>query len=553
MADAWDNEPVVTNGPQLLLELAHEHQMDHLLTLLVHRLAESPRVALARIWLKRPGDRCGQCRMRPECPNQTECLHLVASAGQSRDLPDDRWNSIDGDFQRFPLGVRKVGWIAANGQPLEIPNLGIGNPWIAQPQWIQREGITGFGGQPLVHRGEIMGVLAVFARGTIGELCMQWLRTIANHAAAALATARAFAEIESLKRQLESENEYLREEVERRSAFGELIGQSAALQQVTQRIDLVAPTTANVLILGESGTGKELVARELHRRSLRAKQPLIQVNCAAIPRELYESEFFGHVRGAFTGALRDRMGRFELANGGTLFLDEIGEIPLELQAKLLRVLQEGKLERVGEERTRSVDVRIIAATNRDLRQEADAGRFRPDLYYRLSVFPIEVPPLRDRLDDLPLLAEHFLERTARQLGRPKPRLTRAVMQQMQQYHWPGNIRELQHILERSLIISAPDRFRVDLPSGSTSAAGSNLSAGVESAPLPAASGGPATPREILTDAQLRQIEAENLRAAMKVCRGKVSGRGGVAELLGVKPTTVFSRLKSLGIEPRVDF
>jgi transcriptional regulator with GAF, ATPase, and Fis domain len=233
----------------------------------------------------------------------------------------------------------------------------------------------------------VLGVLAVFARGPIGPDCMDWLRTIADHAAAAIATARAFEEINALRRQLEAENEYLREEVTRAGAFGELLGQGPALGAVARQIDLVAPTDSAVLILGESGTGKELVAREVHRRSKRAGEPLVKVNCAAVPRELYESEFFGHAKGAFTGALRDRAGRFELADGGTLFLDEVGEIPLDLQAKLLRVLQEGELERVGEERTRKVDVRVSAATNRDLRAEAEAGRFRQDLYYRLSVFP----------------------------------------------------------------------------------------------------------------------------------------------------------------------
>jgi transcriptional regulator with GAF, ATPase, and Fis domain len=251
----------------------------------------------------------------------------------------------------------------------------------------------------------VLGVLAVFARGAVGTECMDWLRTIADHAAAAIATARAFERIEELKRRLELENEYLREEVTRAGAFGELVGQGPALEAVARQIDLVAPTDAAVLVLGESGTGKELVAREVHRRSKRAGRPLIKVNCAAVPRELYESEFFGHARGSFTGALRDRAGRFELADGGTLFLDEVGEIPLELQAKLLRVLQEGELERVGEERTRRVDVRLVAATNRDLRAEAEAGRFRQDLYYRLSVFPVELPPLRKRVEDIPLLAD----------------------------------------------------------------------------------------------------------------------------------------------------
>jgi len=220
-------------------------------------------------------------------------------------------------------------------------------------------------------------------------------------------------EIAALKSRLEKENEYLREEVNVNSAFGDLIGSSPAINLITRQIELVANTDSTVLILGGSGTGKEVVAREIHRCSRRPNRPLIKVNCAAIPRELYESEFFGHSKGSFTGALRDRIGRFELADGGTLFLDEIGEIPLDMQAKLLRVLQEGELERIGEEQTRKVTVRIIAATNRDLRAEAESGRFRQDLYYRLSVFPLELPPLRRRLEDVPLLAEYFLSRFSR--------------------------------------------------------------------------------------------------------------------------------------------
>jgi transcriptional regulator with GAF, ATPase, and Fis domain len=341
----------------------------------------------------------------------------------------------------MPFGIRKVGRIALSGEPLEEPELTEPLPdWVARPEWIRAEGIRGFAGQPMIHRGVVLGVLAVFARQPISGECMGWLRMIADHAAAAINTARAFAEINALRKRLEQENEYLREEVTGAGAFGELIGQSPALEAVARQIDLVAPTDSAVLILGESGTGKELVAREIHRRSKRSGRPLIKVNCAAVPRELYESEFFGHAKGAFTGALRDRVGRFELAEGGTLFLDEVGEIPLELQAKLLRVLQEGELERVGEERTRRVNVRLVAATNRDLRTEAEAGRFRQDLFYRLSVFPVEIPSLRKRKEDIPLLVEHFLEGSSRKVGRPKLPLTLAAVQRLQQYDWPGNVR-----------------------------------------------------------------------------------------------------------------
>jgi transcriptional regulator with GAF, ATPase, and Fis domain len=529
--DASVAQGVFLHPKQLLLDLARERSLPRLLDLLVQRLAAWERIALARVWLVRPGEGCATCPFRAECPDQTNCLHLAASAGRSR-KSDESWSRLDGAFRRFPLGVRKVGRIATTQEAIEVPDLGEGQDWIARPEWIKAEGIVGFGGQPLIHHGTVLGVLAVFTRQRMGPECLDWLRVIADHAAAAIANARAFEEIERLRQQLQQENEYLREEVAQGEAFGELIGQGPALEALARQIGLVAPADTAVLILGESGTGKELVARELHRRSQRASRPLIKVNCAAVPRELYESEFFGHVKGAFTGALRDRVGRFELADGGTLFLDEVGEIPLDLQSKLLRVLQEGELERVGEERTRKVNVRLIAATNRPLRAEVDAGRFRADLYYRLSVFPIGIAPLRNRVEDIPLLAEHFLDQIARRVGRPRPRLTLADVQRLQQHSWPGNVRELQHVLERAVLTGTNGRLRIDLP------------AAVE-APLVEAE--PA-PERVLSDAEVRRIEADNIRAALRAASGKVYGAGGAAELLGLKPTTLASRMKALGID-----
>src|SRR3954470_10758678 len=519
--------PLFADPRRLLLEMAREHALSALLRLVVDRLAESPRGALARIWLMRRSEDCDGCVLPAECRERSACLHLVASAGRSAVDPKVEWTRLDGAFRRFPLGVRKVGRIAATGEPIEALDLLPDPPaWAADPAWMRAEGVAGFGGQPLVHRGEVLGVLGVFARGAVGPDCMDWLRAIADGAAAAIATSRAFERIDDLTRRLEQENEYLREEVTRAGAFGELVGRGPALEAVARQIDLVAPTDAAVLILGESGTGKELVAREVHRRSGRSARPLIKVNCAAVPRELYESEFFGHARGAFTGALRDQAGRFELADGGTLFLDEVGEIPLDLQAKLLRVLQEGELERVGEERTRKVDVRIVGATNRELRAEAEAGRFRQDLYYRLSVFPVELPPLRKRPEDVALLAEHFLALAARKLGRPVPRLTLAAVRQLQQYAWPGNVRELQHVIERAVITAENGRLAIDLPTGETGG------------PSPSARPGPAAASRVLTDAEVRKLEADNIRAALKQANGKVSGPGGAAELLGLKPTTL---------------
>ena len=266
-----------------------------------------------------------------------------------------------------------------------------------------------------------------------------------------------------LEPRLELQDTYQHEEVIQAEDFGDLVGQSAALRRIVNQIDVVAPTEASVLILGETGTGKELVAQEIHRRSARKDGPSVRVNCASIPRELFESEFFGHVRGSFTGAVKDRAGRFETAEGGTIFLDEVGEIPLDIQNKLLRILQEKRYERVGDDRTRRANVRIVAATNRDLKKAVAAGRFREDLFYRLNVFPIQVPPLRDRLDDIPLLAKHFVELSAKEMKCARPRLTRAAVTQLQSYDWPGNVRELRNVVERAVILARGGALEFDLP------------------------------------------------------------------------------------------
>ena len=329
------------------LAVAAETSVDRVLTQIVEGLVAHTTVALARVWLIAPGDICATCPLRAECPDQTQCLHLSASAGAPLDGGAD-WSRLDGAFRRFPLGVRKIGRIGASGDGLFIEDVTRDHDWIARPDWVRHERIGSFGGQPLVFNGEILGVLGVFNRDPCDRRTFAWLRTFADHAAIAIAHARALRQIEQLKEQLELENTYLREDV-RSDAPDGIIGGSPALRNVIEQVAIVAPTTATVLIQGESGTGKELVARAIHDRSPRRHRALISVNCASIPRELFESEFFGHVKGAFTGALRDRAGRFQAADGGTLFLDEVGEIPLDLQGKLLRVLQEGGFERVGDE------------------------------------------------------------------------------------------------------------------------------------------------------------------------------------------------------------
>jgi transcriptional regulator with GAF, ATPase, and Fis domain len=513
----------------LLLGMAEERTPDALLARIVGELGRQSDVALARIWTLAPGDQCDVCPMREECPRYVPCLHLAASAGTPR-AQDEDWSRLDGHFRRFPIGVRKIGCVA-EGESLRVEEIDAQSEWIARIDWARSEGIRGFGGAPLLWQGEVLGVLGVFTRTPFCSDTVDWLRIIADHAASALAGSRAYAEIELLREQLALENEYLREEVSEAKASGGIVGESAALQSLLERIALVAPTDATVLVQGPSGTGKELVAREIHRQSQRADGPLIQVNCAAIPRELYESEFFGHVRGAFSGATRDRAGRFAAAHRGTLFLDEVGEIPLDLQGKLLRVLQEGSYERVGEDRAREVDVRVIAATNRNLREEVAAGRFREDLYYRLDVFPIAVAPLRERTDDIVPLAEHFLAREARRLDKPPPRISESDRKRMLAHGWPGNVRELQNTIERAMIAWRGGPFRIDLAAGAT----------------PRATPAAAASEPILSERELRALERENLRRALDETGWKISGRGGAAELLGLRPTTLTSRVRKLGL------
>ena len=352
----------------------------------------------------------------------------------------------------------------------------------------------------------------------------------------------ALAEVEALKTRLQDENVYLHEEMTRsHHGFEEIIGASPAIRKVLEDVETVAATSANVVVVGETGTGKELVARAVHNHSSRKAKTLIKVNCASIPRELFESEFFGHVKGAFTGALRHRAGRFELADGGTLFLDEVGEIPLEMQSKLLRVLQEGQFERIGDERTRQVDVRIIAATNRDLKREAEKGRFRQDLYYRLNVFPIEVPPLRHRREDVPLIAAHFLAGVARDLKRPTPRLTQANVHELQAYDWPGNVRELRNVIERAVIVSRGAGLRFDLSSDQET--GTSRPALAQSSPAQTGDSG----IEVISESEMRRRERQNLIAALESTGWTVYGSGGAAELLGIKPSTLASRIKKMGI------
>ena len=355
----------------------------------------------------------------------------------------------------------------------------------------------------------------------------------------------AYGEIARLKEELERERDYLREEVQVSMNFGRIVGESPALAAMLARIEAVADTPANVLIVGETGTGKELVAHAIHARSRRADAPLVKVNCASIPHELFESEFFGHAKGAFTGAYRDRVGRFQLADGGTIFLDEVGEIPLELQGKLLRVLQEKEFEKVGEDTTRRVDVRVIAATNKDLEEAVETGKFREDLYYRLSVFPVQVPPLRRRGDDVIQLAVHFLEQDCREFGRPCPGFTQSQVDAMRRYDWPGNIRELKNVIERAVILSKGDTLQLDI-------AGADDSRVLPLLPVVPEASGKLVERNFYTEKELKLQQRDNMRRALEFADWRISGKGGAAELLGLKPSTLTDRMRSFGLRKTLD-
>ena len=396
-------------------------------------------------------------------------------------------------------------------------------------------------------------------------------RELENRVAARTAELRtALAEVELLKTRLQHENRYLRQEIAETTSTA-IIGTSAALRAALHQVAMVAPTDSTVLIHGETGTGKELIARALHEQSQRRDGPMIKLNCSAISAGLVESELFGHVKGAFTGATERRLGRFELADKGTLFLDEVSELPLETQAKLLRVLQEREFEPVGSARTVKVDVRVITATNRDLAADSRAGRFRSDLYYRLNVFPIELPSLRHRREDIPILAEHFMRRMGRKLGKPLDRIAPATLEKLTAHAWPGNIRDLQNTIERAAVLSTGTTLVVDWDLGPTPVAVAQTSvsdAGTRQrngtghppvdpvAPAAAAGGSEILPEQATSEAgngqSLESIERSHIIGILRQTRGVIEGPRGAARLLEMKPSTVRFRMKKLGIS-KIDY
>jgi formate hydrogenlyase transcriptional activator len=392
------------------------------------------------------------------------------------------------------------------------------------------EGMKAFCSAPLLFHDRVLGALDIGRRreDTFSPEEVDLLGEIAKQIAIAVENAQAYQEITELKDRLAKENVYLEEEVRTDHDFGEIIGENAALRRVLKEVETVAPTGSTVLICGETGTGKELIARALHDLSPRRDRTFVKLNCAAIPTGLLESELFGHEKGAFTGAITQKVGRFELAHQGTLFLDEVGDIPLELQPKLLRALQEQEFERLGSARTVRVDVRLVAATNRDLAHMVADGRFRSDLYYRLNVFPVVLPPLRERRDDIPMLVRHFTQRFARRMGKRIETIPAAVMDALVRYSWPGNVREMQNVIERAVILSRGAELEIPLSEfkQQTNAIASDF---------------PSSP------STLEEAEREHILRALGETNWILGGPGGAAFKLGMKRTTLQSKMRKLGI------
>jgi formate hydrogenlyase transcriptional activator len=444
----------------------------------------------------------------------------------------------------IPLGTEwprrgsRSGWILDHRQPILTIDMREG-PQFFEHAALIKEGILAAVSVPLTVKGKILGTLNIGSRdrGRYGEAETALLSAIAEQVALAMENLLAYEQIAALKARLEQENQYLQEEVRAEAAFGDVVGKSAAILRVLERVRMVAETDSTVLVTGETGTGKELIVRGIHGLSRRKDKIMVKVNCAALPAGVIESELFGHEKGAFTGALTRKVGRFELANRGTLFLDEVGDLPLDLQAKLLRVLQEGEFERVGGTQTYKVDVRLVTATNHDLEKAVAEGRFRADLFYRLNVFPIVIPPLRQRLDDVPRLARHFAMFYSSKMGKPIGALGPEILKQLAAYPWPGNVRELQNVIERAVILSPRGRFEL----------GDDL---VAARPGPGASAAatqaPASAKE--SSRSLEEVERAHIVAVLEQTGWRVSGDRGAARILGLKRTTLEARMKKLGIQ-----
>ena len=514
-------------------QMATADDLETVLRSIVSALAGQDQTVLARIFLLMEDHECPSCRAKIEAgeleATTERVLHLVAAGGVAPE--------VDGVFHRVPLDSRlPVAALARTRQSFVVEDWRTvsefaTNPRIAQ-LW-QSLGVVGVAGYPLEVRGELLGSIGYLAQRTMTHEEYELLGIFADQAALAIKSAYLFQELARHKDRLQVENEYLQDELRTDSGFAGIVGESPALRAVLRKVRQVAGVETTVLLTGETGTGKELIARALHDASPRKDRPLIKINCGAIPQGLVESELFGHEKGAFTGAMQKRIGRFELADKGTLFMDEVGELPLDTQVKLLRVLQEQEFERVGSAKAVKVDARLIAATNRDIETEVAEGRFRADLFYRLNVFPIRVPSLRERPDDIPLLVQHFLAHFQRKMAKSLKSVDAKSMEQLQRYPWPGNIRELQNVIERACVLA----------SGPVVSLGETLRTTMS---VTLTAGSPA----VTPIVPLEESERAHIRRALSSAGGRIHGPQGAAEMLGINPSTLRSRMQKLGISTK---
>jgi len=448
---------------------------------------------------------------------------VLARVAARRNMPPP------GDPIKQPLSDHHVSAVASSRRPFVCRDLQREQLFPRDEKLLQY-GVQSYISLPLIRRDEVIGAVDFisFEKRAFDDSEVQLLQDVLEIVSIAVSNALAYEEITALKEQLQAENRLLQDEIVQRSIYEEIVGSSQSLRNVLGAIDKVAPTDSTVLITGETGTGKELVAHAIHKRSPRSGRALVKVNCAALPAELIASELFGHEKGAFTGALQQRIGRFETAHGGTIFLDEIGELTQEMQIALLRVLQEKEFERVGGNKTIHTDVRVIAATNRNLEREVADGRFRTDLYYRLNVFPMHVPSLRERADDIPVLVDYFISRFAGRMGKRIRQIDKRTFDAMQQYSWPGNIRELQNVIERGVILAEAEVFRIDpgtLPQESRGSAEIAAPAGEST----------------------REQQKARIEAVLKETRGRIAGPDGAAARLGMPASTLESKIRTLKI------
>lgn len=448
-------------------------------------------------------------------------IHSIGAASGIAPLPET---------VLLPVPGTPHGSVYASGKPLILKGSPTERFPFDMPQHLMGASIKSGCWIPLAGRGGPLGTLNVFSRqpGAFSDEDVNALVQLGGQVSVALDNALAYQRIADLNARLAKEKLYLEDELRTEASFSEVVGNSRALKRVLKQIETVAPTDSTVLILGETGTGKERLARAVHDLSPRRERAFVKVNCASVPAGLLESELFGHEKGAFTGAIAQRIGRFELAHQGTLFLDEVGEIPLELQSKLLRVLQEKQFERLGNSRTMTSDVRIVAATNRDLNKLVASGQFRSDLFYRLSVFPVMVPPLRDRAEDIPLLVHFFLSRFSKRMGRNVDMVPPETMQALCSYSWPGNVRELEHVVERAVILSPGPELRIPLTELDSVQADTTSTAAS-------------------TASTLEEVERGHILKVLRETKGRIGGHGGAAERLGMNRTTLNSRMQKLGI------